>query len=34
MGSAWLSYYYMSDEDFSKELAARKAKERTLASTR
>lgn len=25
MGSAWLSYYYMSDEDFKKELAARKA---------
>jgi len=34
MGSAWLSYYYMSDEDFSKELAARKAKERRLAGAR
>jgi len=26
MGSAWLSYYYMSDEDFKKETVARKAK--------
>jgi hypothetical protein len=34
MGSAWLSYYYMSDEDFKQEVAARKAKPRTLASTR
>jgi mono/diheme cytochrome c family protein len=25
MGSAWLSYYYMSEEDFKKEVAARKA---------
>jgi hypothetical protein len=25
MGSAWLSYYYMSDEDFKKEMEARKA---------
>ena len=25
MGSAWLSYYYMSDEDFKKETEARKA---------
>ena len=35
MGSAWLSYYYMSDEDFTKETEARKAKPRTtLTSTR
>jgi hypothetical protein len=34
MGSAWLSYYYMSDDDFKQEVAARKAKPRTLASTR
>lgn len=34
MGSAWLSYYYMSDEDFKKETEARKAKPRTLTSTR
>ena len=34
MGSAWLSYYYMSDEDFKLEVAARKAKPRTLASAR
>jgi len=35
MGSAWLSYYYMSDEDFKKETEARKAKpQTTLTSTR
>ncbi len=34
MGSAWLSYYYMSDEDFKKEVAARKAKAQPLASAR
>jgi hypothetical protein len=34
MGSAWLSYYYMSDEDFKKETEARKAEQRTLTSTR
>jgi len=35
MGSAWLSYYYMSDEDFKKETEARKVKPRTtLTSTR
>ena len=34
MGSAWLSYYYMSDEDFKKETAARKAKQQTFASAR
>jgi hypothetical protein len=34
MGSAWLSYYYMSDEDFKKETEERKAEQRTLTSTR
>jgi hypothetical protein len=34
MGSSWLSYYYMSDEDFKKEVEARKAKQRTLTSAR
>jgi hypothetical protein len=35
MGSAWLSYYYMSDEDFKKETEARKAKpQTTLTSVR
>src|SRR5258706_2782877 len=34
MGSSWISYYYMSDEDFKKESEARKAKQRTLTSTR
>jgi hypothetical protein len=34
MGSAWLSYYYMSDADFKIETEARKAKLRTLTSTR
>ncbi|PWU08025.1 MAG: hypothetical protein C5B51_08615 [Terriglobia bacterium] len=34
MGSAWLSYYYMSDEDFKRETEARKAKPRTLTSAR
>ncbi|HLK46585.1 MAG TPA: cytochrome c [Bryobacteraceae bacterium] len=34
MGSAWLSYYYMSNEDFQKELEARNAKQRNLASAR
>ena len=32
MGSAWLSYYYMSDEDFKKETEARKAKQPKLAT--
>ena len=32
MGSAWLSYYYMSDEDFKKETEERKAEQRTLTS--
>jgi hypothetical protein len=34
MGSAWLSYYYMSPEDFQKEIEARKARQHTLTSTR
>jgi hypothetical protein len=34
MSSAWLSYYYMSDEDFKKETGARKAQQKTLTSTR
>jgi hypothetical protein len=34
MSSAWLSYYYMSDEQFKAELAERKAKQQTLTSQR
>jgi mono/diheme cytochrome c family protein len=34
MGSAWLSWYYMSDEDFKKETEARRARRATLTSTR
>lgn len=34
MGSAWLSYYYMSDADFKIETEARKAKLKTVTSTR
>jgi mono/diheme cytochrome c family protein len=34
MASAWLSYYYMSDEDFKKETEARKTAHRTLTSAR
>jgi hypothetical protein len=34
MGSAWLSYYYMSDDDFKKETEARKAKAPALTSAR
>ena len=34
MSSAWLSYYYMSDEDFKKETDARRAQQKTLTSTR
>jgi hypothetical protein len=34
MGSAWLSYYYMSDEDFKKETEARKTKQPKLTSAR
>jgi len=34
MSSAWLSYYYMSDEQFKAESAERKAKQQTLTSQR
>jgi hypothetical protein len=34
MASAWLSYYYMSEEDFKKEMEARKAEHSKLISTR
>ena len=34
MSSAWVSYYYMSEEDFKMEIAARKAKQPTLTSAR
>jgi hypothetical protein len=33
MGSAWISYYYMSEEQFKAELAERKSKQ-TLTSQR
>jgi hypothetical protein len=34
MGSAWISWYYMSDEDFKKESDARKARQTTLTTSR
>jgi hypothetical protein len=34
MASAWLSYYYMSEEDYKKETEARKAAHPTLTSAR
>jgi len=34
MASAWLSYYYMSEEDFKKETEARKAAHPRLTSSR
>ena len=34
MGSAWVSYYYMSEEDFKMETEARKAKQKILTSAR
>jgi hypothetical protein len=34
MGSSWISYYYMSEEDFKKESDARKAKLQTRAAAR
>ena len=34
MGSAWLSWYYMSDEDFKKETEARRARRSTFTSSR
>ncbi len=33
MSSAWFSWYYMSDEEFKKEVEARKTQQRTLTST-
>jgi hypothetical protein len=34
MGSAWISWYYMSDEDYKKESEARRAQRGTLTSAR
>ena len=34
MANSWLSYYYMSDEDFKKEVEARRAKQTTVTSAR
>ena len=34
MGSAWISWYYMSEDDFKKETADRKAKQQTLTTSR
>jgi hypothetical protein len=34
MGSAWISWYYMSDQDYKKEVEARNAKAQTLSSSR
>jgi hypothetical protein len=34
MASAWISWYYMSDQDFKKESEARKAAQQTLTSSR
>jgi hypothetical protein len=34
MWNPWISYYYMPDEDFKKEVEARKAKQRALTSAR
>ena len=34
MVSPWISYYYMSDEDFKKEVETRRAQQRTLTSAR
>ncbi len=34
MGSAWLSWYFMSDEDFKKETEARRVRRATLTSSR
>jgi hypothetical protein len=34
MGSAWLSWYYMSDEDFKKEVEARRAPRAVVTSSR
>jgi hypothetical protein len=32
MSSAWLAYYYMSEEDYKAELAERKAKQPTVTT--
>ena len=34
MGASWISYYYMSEEDFKKESAERKAKQQTRTAAR
>ena len=34
MGSAWISWYYMSEQDYKKELEERKAAQRILTSSR
>jgi hypothetical protein len=34
MANSWLSYYYMSDEDFKKEVEARRAKQPAVTSAR
>ncbi len=34
MGSAWISWYYMSEDDFKKETADRKSKQQTLTTSR
>jgi hypothetical protein len=34
MANSWLSYYYMSEDDFKKEVEARRAKQTTVTSAR
>ena len=34
MGGAWISYYYLSDEEFQQQVAARKAKQQIIAGTK
>ncbi len=34
MGGAWVSYYYLSDAEFQKQVAERKAKQQTVAGTK
>jgi C1A family cysteine protease len=34
MGASWISYYYMSEEDFKKESAERQAKQPTRTAAR
>ena len=34
MGSAWISWYYMSDQDYKKEAETRKARQQPLSSSR